>query len=306
MELNMIIQGDSISGLTALPSESIHLILSDIPYGIGIEQWDVLHENTNSALLGKSPAQSKAGAVFRSRGKPINGWSEADRLIPKQYYDWCLKWAPHWFRVLKPGGSAIVFAGRRFSHRCIAALEDSGFALKDMLAWLRPRAPHRAQRIEVVFERRGDLNHAEEWRGWRLGNLRPVFEPILWFSKPYPIGTTISDNVLHHGIGAFNESAFLRYTGRPDNVLSIGFEDGESGLHPAQKPVRLMGALIELTTRPGAIVLDPFAGSGSSLVAAKNLGRAYIGYEALPEYVRTCERRLASTRHAAIPLQLEW
>ena len=50
---------------------SVHLILSDIPYGIGIDDWDVLHKNTNSAYLGSSPSQKKAGSLFKKRGKPL-------------------------------------------------------------------------------------------------------------------------------------------------------------------------------------------------------------------------------------------
>lgn len=292
-DTDKIVHGDSIELLPELEPESVHLILSDIPYGIGAEDWDVLHSNTNSAYLGTSPAQERAGGVFKKRGKPINGWSEADRLIPKQYYDWCLQWAPQWYRVLKPGGSALVFAGRRFAHRCVVALEDSGFSYKDSLAWMRSQAPHRAQRLSVVYERRGDCLNAEYWAGWRIGNLRPIFEPILWFVKPYKIGTTIADNVLQHGVGAFNEEAYMGYTGKPDNVLSIGFTPGEGGLHPTQKPVRLMEALIELTTQPGNTVLDPFAGSGSTLVAAHELDRHYLGYESDNEHFNTCLKRLA-------------
>ena len=290
--LNRIARGDSVARMKELPSSSVHLILSDIPYGIGAEDWDVLHDNTNSALLGSSPAQERAGAIFKKRGKPINGWSEADRNIPKQYYEWCSTWASEWMRVLKPGGTAFVFAGRRFSHRCICALEDAGFSFKDMLAWVRERAPHRAQRLSVVFDRRNAEASSLEWKGWRIGNLRPSFEPILWFTKPYKIGTTIADNALVHGIGPYNEEAFLRYVTSPDNLLHCGLCENEGGLHPTQKPVRLMQALIELTTKPDQIVLDPFAGSGSTLVAAKNLGRRYIGYEIDQKYVDICESRL--------------
>jgi site-specific DNA-methyltransferase (adenine-specific) len=272
----------------------VHLILSDIPYGIGAEDWDVLHDNTNSAYMGSSPAQEKAGAIFKKRGKPINGWSEADRAIPKQYYDWCSTWAAEWFRVLKPGGSAIVFAGRRYCHRCVCALEDAGFSFKDMLSWLRDRAPHRAQRVSVVFDRRGDAASSEEWKGWRVGNLRPTFEPVLWFTKPYKIGTTIADNALDHGVGPYNEDAFLQYIESPDNVLSCGFGPGEGGLHPTQKPVRLMQALIELTTKQDQIVLDPFAGSGSTLVAAQKTYRKFIGYELDQKHVEVCRKRLDS------------
>lgn len=286
--------GDSLDLIRSLAPESVDAIVSDIPYGIGAEDWDVLHANTNSAYLGSSPAQERTGAIFRRRGKPINGWSDADRAIPREYEDWCRSWAPEWLRVLKPGASAIVFAGRRLSHRCIVALEDSGFSYKDMLAWLRSRAPHRAQRLSVVFERRGDLRRAAEWEGWRVGNLRPVFEPILWFTKPYRIGGTIADNAAQHGVGGYNETAFLRFVERPDNVIAIGFEAGEAGLHPTQKPVRLMQALIELTTRPGHLVLDPFCGSGSTLVAAKNSGRHYLGFESHPNYVDIATGRLAS------------
>jgi site-specific DNA-methyltransferase (adenine-specific) len=289
---NKIILGDCVSGLKDVPSQSVHLILSDIPYGIGAEDWDVLHDNTNSAYLGSSPAQEKAGAVFKKRGKPINGWSEADRLIPKQYYDWCSTWAEDWYRVLKPGSSAIVFAGRRFSHRCISAMEDVGFNLKDMLAWHRQKAPHRAQRLSLVYERREDLKNVRLWDGWRVGNLRPTFEPVLWFVKPYKMGGTLADNVLEHGVGGYNESAFLKYEREPDNILTCGFAAGETGFHPTQKPIKLMKSLIELTTQPGQLVLDPFSGSGSTLVAAKLLNRDYLGFELSPEFVGIAEKRL--------------
>ncbi|MEN9434528.1 MAG: hypothetical protein RLZZ422_2117, partial [Pseudomonadota bacterium] len=145
-----------------LPTQSMHLILSDIPYGIGAEDWDVLHDNKNAAYLGTSPSQLKAGSVFKKRGKPINGWSSADRHISKDYYDWCMTWTPDWLRVLKPGGSVIIFAGRRYAHRCIAAMEDAGFSFKDMFAWMRQRAPHRAQRLSVVYKRRGDELNAQQ------------------------------------------------------------------------------------------------------------------------------------------------
>ena len=283
---------DGIAAVREIAASSIHLILSDIPYGIGVDEWDVLHNNTNSAFLGTSPAQIKAGAVFRRRGKPLNGWSEADRQIPVEYQRWCDSFASEWLRVLKPGGSAMVFAGRRLSHRCVVAFEDAGFTFKDSLAWLRESAPHRAQRLSVVFQRRGDEASAGAWEGWRVGNLRPTFEPVLWFVKPYVIGTTIADNVLAYGIGAFNEQAFVAYERAPDNVLRSGFGKGEGGCHVAQKPVKLLRALIELTTVPGQIVLDPFCGSGSTLVAAKSASRKYMGFEVDPDAVKVAKKRL--------------
>lgn len=284
---------DGIEAVGGIPDASIHLILSDIPYGIGADEWDVLHNNTNSAFLGTSPAQLKAGNVFKRRGKPLNGWSEADRQIPVEYQRWCATFANEWLRVLKPGASAFVFAGRRLSHRCVVALEDAGFTFKDSLAWLRHSAPYRAQRLSIVFQRRGDIESSDNWEGWRVGNLRPTFEPILWFVKPYRIGSTIADNVLTHAVGAFNEKAFVDYEQTPENVLRAGFGNREGRRHIAQKPVKLLQALIELTTKRGQVVLDPFCGSGSTLVAAKTTGRHYLGFDADAESVKVARERLA-------------
>ena len=290
--INNIINNDCINGIKELPDNYVHLILSDIPYGIGAEDWDVLHDNKNSAYLGSSPSQKKSGDVFKKRGKPINGWSEADRQIPKQYQDWCSTWASEWLRVLKPSGNVFIFAGRRYSHRCITALEDAGFNFKDMFSWNKHTAPHRAQKVSLVYDRRNDAINSVKWTGWKVGNLRPTFEPVLWFTKPYKIGTTLADNIINHECGGFNELAFLKYEKSPDNILTSTFVQGESGLHPHQKPLNLLKSLIELTTIEGQIILDPFCGSGSTLVAAKQLNRNYIGFESNAEYYDIAKTRL--------------
>jgi len=291
--IDKITNNNSIEVLKNIESNSIHLILSDIPYGIGAEDWDVLHNNTNSAFLGSSPAQEKAGAIFKKRGKPLNGWSEADRKIPIEYYEWCLTWAEDWLRVLKPGASAFVFAGRRLAHRCICAFEDTGFTYKDMLAWSKQKAAHRAQRLSVVYDKRGDNNSAEKWDGWKIGNLRPTYEPILWFTKPYKIGGTIADNMLENEVGAYNEKAFLNYSSNPNNIINIASDKNDKGLHPTQKPLKLMQALIELTTKENQIVLDPFCGSGTTIIAAASLERKYIGIELDKNYYNNAVDRLS-------------
>lgn len=292
MELNKLYNGNSIELIKKIDNDSIHLILSDIPYGIGYEDWDVLHNNTNSAFLGSSKAQEKAGSVFKRRGKPLNGWSEADKKIPFEYQQWCSSWASEWLRVLKPGASAFIFAGRRMAHRCICAMEDAGFIFKDMISWEKDSAPHRAQRISEVYKRRNDEINKEKWEGWRIGNLRPVFEPILWFQKPYKLGATLADNVINHEVGAFNDVLWNKYTINSQNIIKTKKEKGDHGLHPTQKPLLLMNALIELTTLPGQVVLDPFMGSGSTCVAAKSLNRQYIGFELDKNYFDIAQDRI--------------
>jgi site-specific DNA-methyltransferase (adenine-specific) len=65
--------------------------------------------------------------------------------------------------------------------------------------------------------------------------------------------------------------------------------------HPTVKPIALMEYLIKMVTKPGGIVLDPFAGSGSTLVAAKQNGFKYIGIELTEEYIPIIEARLNYT-----------
>ncbi|WYW08035.1 site-specific DNA-methyltransferase [Fusobacterium nucleatum] len=294
---NKIIQGDSIIELNNIESASVHAIISDIPYGIGYDDWDILHNNTNSAYGGASSNQLKLGALFKRRGKPLNGWSEADKKIPLEYQEWCKKWVDNWYRVLKPGASCFIFAGRRFAHRCIVAMEDAGFTFKDMLSWEKTKAPQRAQRVSAVFERREDYENAKKWEGWRLANLKPLFEPILWFQKPYILGGTITDNILEYGVGAWNEKALKKDTLFEDNIglsniLRVEYNKNDTGLHETQKPLKLIEILIELVTLEGQVILDPFVGSGTVCVAAKKLNRQYLGIEINPEYVRIANERL--------------
>jgi site-specific DNA-methyltransferase (adenine-specific) len=294
---NQIVCGDSTSLVKTIPHEFVHAIISDIPYGIGYDEWDVLHSNTNSALGGTSKAQSKSN-LFKRRGKPLNGWSEADKQIPIEYQLWVASWAGEWLRVVKPGASIFIFAGRQFAHRVITAMEESGFTFKDMLAWERDKAPHRAQHISAVYERRNDMEHSKEWKCWRLANLRPLFEPILWFQKPYKIGGTLADNIIAHGVGAWNESALRKYNLNPDalnqsNMIKVRVLPSDRGLHNTQKPLNLMKLLIELVTTEGQFILDPFAGSGTTILAAKETGRYSLGYEADDKIVQIANERLS-------------
>lgn len=66
----------------------------------------------------------------------------------------------------------------------------------------------------------------------------------------------------------------------------------ERGKHPTQKPTKLMGYLIKTYSNEGDIILDPFSGSGTTCVAAKQLGRRYCGIEISPEYIKIAEQRL--------------
>ena len=67
---------------------------------------------------------------------------------------------------------------------------------------------------------------------------------------------------------------------------------GGQNCHPTVKPIALMSYLIRLVTPPGGIVLDPFAGSGSTLIAAQQEGFNGVGCELNPEYIEIARARI--------------
>jgi site-specific DNA-methyltransferase (adenine-specific) len=294
-----LMQGDCLEKIKEIENKSVNLLLSDIPYGISLDDWDVLHKNTNSALLGSSPAQ-KGKSGFKRRGKPINGWSQSDRNIGLEYEQWCHTWSSLVYSKMKPGSSAFIFGARRTIHRVINAFENSGFLLKDTLAWKKGSAHHRAQRVSIVMERRGLLEDAQKWAGWRLGNLAPIWEPIAWFMKPYTIGGTITDNVLKNEVGALNLADCQINGASPTNLLEFSFERSEIRLHEAQKPIELIKYLIKLTTRKGQIILDPFMGSGTTGAACANTGRKFIGIELDQGYFDIATQRINESLAAGL------
>jgi site-specific DNA-methyltransferase (adenine-specific) len=83
--------------------------------------------------------------------------------------------------------------------------------------------------------------------------------------------------------------------GRSDPIGDvIGWKYSGNRLHPTQKPVEALLPLIEQFCPPGGLLLDPFAGSGSSLVAARMLGRRYLGIELDASYHAIASKRLAT------------
>ncbi len=75
------------------------------------------------------------------------------------------------------------------------------------------------------------------------------------------------------------------------DIISV-LRDHYSTIHPTQKPVKLLGRLLALTTQPGDVVLDPFAGSCSTAIACINTNRRYIGFEIDKEYYEDGVKRL--------------
>jgi hypothetical protein len=158
---------------------------------------------------------------------------------------------------------------------------------------------------------------ARAWEGWG-SKVKACHEPIVLARKPLS-EKTIAANVLLHRTGALNLGG-CRVTGRlepsrsatnlmhdgstaMDDVFPLGekryFYSAKAGkadragsTHPTVKPLKLMRWLVRLVTPPGGVVLDPFAGSGSTIEAALLEGARTIGCEITSDYWADIERKL--------------
>jgi site-specific DNA-methyltransferase (adenine-specific) len=93
-------------------------------------------------------------------------------------------------RVLKPGGHLLAFAGTRTQHRMAVRIEDAGFEIRDMIAWVYGSGFPKSHNLK------------DEWQGWGTA-LKPALEPITVARKP--LGEkTVAANVLTHGTGGIN------------------------------------------------------------------------------------------------------
>lgn len=281
MSKTKLIYGDCIKELRSMESLSVDSMISDIPYGIDFAEWDVLHNNTNSALLGSSP-KNKESKIFKTRGKPLNGWSEQDKERGNEFMQWTESWLAEAYRVLKPCSPVLIMCGRQFQHKFVSAAENVGFVFKDTLSWNKGKAPFRAQRINCVLSQRGVEQEVDDWR---LGNLAPVVEPIVYMFKPYPVGTTITSQFVDSGLGCFNGDVLT------SNLINISSTVNNKH-HETQKPVALMELLVKLVTKKGHTILDPFMGSGTTGEACQTLSRNFIGIEKNEEHFKYAENRL--------------
>ena len=261
----------------------IDVVITDIPYGISYSDWDILHNNTNSALGGSSKHQ-KEDTSFKKRGKPINGWSEADKKIPYEYQEWCSKWAKELFRITKEGSPILIFSSRILQHRVCNALEDNGFMIRDILIWEKDKCNAKAQRISNVLSKRG-IND-KKYQNYRLGNLAPYYEPIIFAMKPYK--HTLTDCILENDIGGI----YCDEDKIPSNIIKVNCNK-KNLYHETEKPVDLIEKLINIfSINSEHIVLDFTMGSGTTGVACMKLGRKFIGIELDKNYFDIAEKRI--------------
>ena len=126
----------------------------------------------------------------------------------------------------------------------------------------------------------------------------PVYHPIMEHGKPYRCGPE-GKNKNSSNYRALKRFCSESATGTrfPRDVLKVSWRSAfGKTLHPTQKPVSLCEYFIKTYTNEGAIVLDPFLGSGTTAIAAMHAGRHFIGFENNAEYFTKAEKRIGEER----------
>ena len=193
----------------------------------------------------------------------------------------------------------MAFSQARLSHRMALALEEAGFEIRDMIVWhYRQRSQFKAFSQEH-FVRKMPISEAKKAAlikslgGRRTPQLRPQYEAIILAQKPRT-GTFVNNWELWR-TGLMDATASLDGT-RPSNVMQVekptSKERGSDNDHLTPKPIKLLEHLIKLFSEPGQIVLDSFMGSGSTAVAAKRVGRRWVGVELNPNYAAIGRKRV--------------
>jgi DNA modification methylase len=258
-----LLLGDCLERMREMPAGSVSAIVTDPPYGQSNEGYD--------------------GPI--AFGADL--WREC-------------------FRVAGPDAALISFAGSPTYHRIATAIEAGGWRVRQMWGWVYRDGMITSAYPKEGFDRLAPamdpicyatkgkvlLNLEREGRAWRIGS-----------SKSCGLSTR-SDSVsgLIEGQGHWpktliaSDVAGFEYFAAP---RTHGYRDEMIG-HPNQKPLALMRWLVSKLS-PGSVVLDPFAGSGTTAVACLDEGHRFIGIESNPAYFALAERRIAVHR-AATPL----
>ena len=127
----------------------------------------------------------------------------------------------------------------------------------------------------------------------RLAGLT-VKSVIVWDKKAHGMGDLKGSFAPRYEAIIFATKGRYELPGkRPDDLIACAKVGNQSLTPPNEKPVALLEQLIEATTIPGALILDPFAGSGSTLAAAAKTGRQYIGIEIDEQYSKLAAARAA-------------
>lgn len=282
-------------GMKQLDENAVSLILTDPPYfidGMGAD-WNTekLSRRVKPGVVGSMPAGMKFSV---KQGRDLQKF-----LTPI---------AKEWMRVLRPGGFCLVFSQNRLAHRTAVALEGAGFEIRDVLLW---RYEGQAKAFtQDHFIRKRDLPQDEKERlirklgGRKTPQLKPQGEMIILAQAPRE-GTFV-DNWDKWETGLIDvKNPLIDEDKFPGTVIPAKKPRQRHG-HMTVKPIDLLRHLIRIFSVSGALVLDSFAGSGSTGVAAKLEGRNFVGYEIEPDMAQRAQKRIDKADSRCRERNNEW
>lgn len=220
-----------------------------------------LPDNSVDMIL-TDPPYGLAGRVFEiDRSFRGSDYRKGNYTAINEEWDYIapIDWMQSCERVTKLGGSVICFGGRQSIYRFASEGIRLGWKLINDITLIKPDPPPN-------FTGRMMTESTER---------------LLWFC---PSGKNWTYNLAQAKNSNYGKNITDVWRFRPPH---------DNRLHPAQKPISTIEKVIALISNENHIILDPFAGSGTTAVAARNLGRRYITGDISPEYCATAERRLA-------------
>lgn len=278
MPHNTVLHGPCLGVLQALPDDSIDTIVTDPPYGLGTKE--------------PTPAQIEAylrGASLNTGGDFMG---KAWEIPTVETWRECL-------RVLKPGRHVCAFAGTRTWDIMLAGMEAAGFTREGclgepfgmpMLAWLHGQGFPKSLNIsKAIGKMAGPAEEVKKWEGWGTA-LKPAWEPIITLRKPGPLPEGLPPLLIPF-LYCAKVTKSEADAGIDARDHALGRSDLERNTHPTRKPVTLMEWLIKHVAAKDWVVLDPYCGSGSTLVAAAHLGRDFLGIEREAVYQEIAVKR---------------
>ena len=223
-------------------------------------------------------------------------------IRPDAYVEWFLPKAEQFFRVLKPTGTFIlnikerVVNGERHTYvlELILKLREQGWLWTEEFIWHKKNSyPGKwPKRFRDAWERLLQFNKQRRFKMYQEAVMVPIGD---WaqerLARLSPTDWVRDESRVQSGFGKNVSNWLGRKLVYPDNVIHMATECSNRG-HSAAFPVGLPRWFIKLFTAEGDIVLDPFIGSGTTAVAAKELGRHYVGIDINEDYCRLAEARL--------------
>ncbi len=253
--------GDCIEGMASLPEGQIDLAFADPPFNIGY-RYDVYD----------------------------------DKKEQEAYLEWCRRWIGQVHRVLKPTGAFWLAIGDEYAAELKIESQKLGFHCRSWVIWYYTFGVHCKKKFTRshahLFHFVKDPQHFTfEDSAIRVPSARQMVyadkranaagrvPDDTWILRPQDIPESFSAEedtwYFSRVAGTFKERA---------------------GFHGCQMPEQLLARIILVSSKPGEVVLDPFGGSGSTLVVARKLGREPIGFELSEDYARQSNERLGGTR----------